>query len=102
MLVINSIDKARLSGDTYSYSGNGVAWKARLVLFLGFALMAGGLAGAVVCACPMGSILAWNTRLTQRADRDGAEVCGTRIRLSDPVVRCRERGCKHFDNDFVS
>ena len=50
MLVINSIDKARLSADGFSYSGNGVAWKARLVLFLGFALMAGGLAGSVtVC-----------------------------------------------------
>jgi hypothetical protein len=48
MLVINSIDKGRLSGDSFSYSGNGVAWKARLVLFLGFALMAGGLAGSVV------------------------------------------------------
>lgn len=47
MLVINSIDKGRLSADTFSYSGNGVAWKARLVLFVGFALMAGGLAGSV-------------------------------------------------------
>lgn len=47
MLVINSIDKQRLSADSFSYSGNGVAWKARLVLFLGFALMAGGLAGSV-------------------------------------------------------
>lgn len=49
MLVINSIDKSRLSADSFSYSGNGVAWKAKLVLFLGFALMAGGLAGSVVC-----------------------------------------------------
>lgn len=49
MLVINSIEKTRLSADSYSYSGTGVAWKARLVLFLGFALMAGGLAGSVVC-----------------------------------------------------
>jgi hypothetical protein len=48
MLVINSIDKARLSADSFSYSGNGVAWKAKLVLFLGFALMAGGLAGSAV------------------------------------------------------
>ena len=48
MLVINSIEKSRLSADSYSYSGTGVAWKARLVLFLGFALMAGGLAGSVV------------------------------------------------------
>lgn len=48
MLVINSIEKTRLSADSYSYSGTGVAWKARLVLFLGFAFMAGGLAGSVV------------------------------------------------------
>ena len=47
-LVINSIEKTRLSADSFSYSGNGVAWKARVVLFLGFALMAGGLAGSVV------------------------------------------------------
>src|SRR3954466_85175 len=47
MLVINSIDKSRLSADSYSYSGNGIAWKARVILFVGFALMAGGLAGAV-------------------------------------------------------
>jgi hypothetical protein len=44
---INSIDKTRLSGDSYSYSGNGIAWKARVILFVGFAFMAGGLAGAV-------------------------------------------------------
>jgi hypothetical protein len=48
MLVINSIEKSRLSADSYSYSGTGVAWKARVVLFMGFALMAGGLAGSVV------------------------------------------------------
>jgi hypothetical protein len=47
-LVINSIEKTRLAADSFSYSGNGVAWKARVVLFLGFALMAGGLAGSVV------------------------------------------------------
>jgi len=48
MLVINLIEKSRLSADDYSYSGSGVAWKARVVLFFGFALMAGGLAGSVV------------------------------------------------------
>ena len=47
MLVINSIEKTRLSADSFSYSGNGVAWKARVVLFMGFALMAGGLAGSI-------------------------------------------------------
>lgn len=41
---INSIDKARLSDE--GYSDQNVTWKAKLVLFLGFALMAGGLAGS--------------------------------------------------------
>jgi hypothetical protein len=52
MLVINSIEKSRLQADSFSYSGSGVAWKARFVLFLGFALLAGGLAGSVVCILP--------------------------------------------------
>ncbi|KAK6597378.1 hypothetical protein H4I95_09649 [Botrytis cinerea] len=29
MLIINSIEKSRLSADSFSYSGSGVAWKAR-------------------------------------------------------------------------
>ncbi|CZT19080.1 probable membrane protein [Ramularia collo-cygni] len=45
MIIINSIDKSRLTGDSFAYSGDGVAWKARVILFLGFAAMAGGLAG---------------------------------------------------------
>ncbi|KAI1498498.1 vacuolar protein sorting-associated protein [Biscogniauxia marginata] len=48
MLIINSVEKTRLSGDSFSYSGSGVAWKARVVLFLGFAALAGGMAGGVV------------------------------------------------------
>jgi hypothetical protein len=48
MLIINSVEKARLSADSFSYSGSGVAWKARVVLFLGFASLAGGMAGGVV------------------------------------------------------
>jgi hypothetical protein len=47
MLIINSVEKTRLSGDSFSYSGSGVAWKARVVLFLGFAALAGGMAGGV-------------------------------------------------------
>lgn len=47
MITINLIDKSRLSGDDFSYSGSGAAWKARLFLFVGFALLAGGLAGSV-------------------------------------------------------
>lgn len=64
MLVINSIEKTRLSADSYSYSGTGVAWKARLVLFLGFALMAGGLAGSVVRnACRPQTPVEWSADL---------------------------------------
>ncbi|KAK3493913.1 hypothetical protein B0T13DRAFT_321922 [Neurospora crassa] len=47
MLIINSVEKARLSAESFSYSGSGVAWKARVVLFLGFACLAGGMAGGV-------------------------------------------------------
>jgi hypothetical protein len=53
MLIINSVEKAHLSADAaagFSYSGSGsgsVAWKARVVLFLGFAALAGGMAGGV-------------------------------------------------------
>ncbi|OZJ05220.1 hypothetical protein BZG36_02455 [Bifiguratus adelaidae] len=45
MIIINLIDKSRLRGDGFGDSG--VAWKARLFLFVGFALMAGGLAGSL-------------------------------------------------------
>lgn len=48
MLIINSIEKQRLSDDYFgSFDGSGVAWKARVVLFLGFAMLAGGMAGGV-------------------------------------------------------
>ncbi|KAL9710123.1 Vacuolar protein sorting-associated protein 68 [Leucoagaricus gongylophorus] len=44
-LVINCIDKDRLRGR--EEFGDGNVWLARLYLFLGLALMAGGLAGSV-------------------------------------------------------
>lgn len=54
MIIVNLIDKKRLIADgsaglSFSAHGDGgVAWKARLLLFMGFALMAGGLAGSIV------------------------------------------------------
>lgn len=45
---INLIDKSRLQGEAFSYAGSGLVWKARLFLFLGFALIAGGVAGSCV------------------------------------------------------
>ena len=55
MIIVNLIDKARLMGEDDSYSGGSVAWRARAFLFVGFALMAGGVAGSLVrpasCSC---------------------------------------------------
>jgi len=55
MLVINLIDKGALRGDSFSFSSSGggtsVAWKARVFLFVGFAFMAGGLAGSISVLC---------------------------------------------------
>ncbi|KAG9309993.1 hypothetical protein JVU11DRAFT_10027 [Chiua virens] len=45
MLIINFIDKDRIRGD--DYGSPDAVWRARLFLFVGFALMAGGLAGSV-------------------------------------------------------
>ncbi|KAK7059920.1 hypothetical protein R3P38DRAFT_2838548 [Favolaschia claudopus] len=45
-LVINLIDKDRIRGEE-SFSDARAVWRARLFLFIGFALMAGGMAGSV-------------------------------------------------------
>ncbi|BGP54645.1 hypothetical protein JCM8202_003709 [Rhodotorula sphaerocarpa] len=57
MIIVNLIDKQRLLADDGGgggggwggdgWGGGGVAWRARLFLFVGFALMAGGLAGSI-------------------------------------------------------
>jgi len=47
MIVINLLDKTRLQGDSFAFTGTGIAWKARLFLFVGFALLSAGLAGSV-------------------------------------------------------
>ncbi|KIM55268.1 hypothetical protein SCLCIDRAFT_1221307 [Scleroderma citrinum Foug A] len=46
MLIINLIDKDRIKGDD-GFGDTAAVWRARLFLFIGFALMAGGLAGSV-------------------------------------------------------
>ncbi|KAF9903050.1 hypothetical protein EC991_004262 [Linnemannia zychae] len=54
MIIINCIDKASLRGDSFSFSSSGsvsTAWIARLFLFIGFAFMAGGLAGSISVMC---------------------------------------------------
>ncbi|KAL5536639.1 VPS68 [Sanghuangporus sanghuang] len=46
-LIVNMIDKDRIKGEE-AYADPRAVWRARLILFIGFALMAGGLAGSVV------------------------------------------------------
>ncbi|SAL98158.1 hypothetical protein [Absidia glauca] len=46
MIVINLIDKSRLQGEAFSYAGSDLVWKARLFLFVGFALIGFGFAGS--------------------------------------------------------
>ena len=108
MLVINSIEKTRLSADSYSYSGTGVAWKARLVLFLGFALMAGGLAGSVVSlpvetvsegsrqGCPRTQDL--RALIDHVVGCTGAQIRGTRVHPSNIVFRYCQRGRERTDH----
>ncbi|CAN6622333.1 vacuolar protein sorting-associated protein 68 [Trichomonascus vanleenenianus] len=53
MLVINTVEKSRLSSESFSFgSSSGYSstadWQAKVVLFLGFALLSGGLAGSIV------------------------------------------------------
>ncbi|KAF8638690.1 hypothetical protein AX17_002012 [Amanita inopinata Kibby_2008] len=45
-IVINLIDKDRVRGED-GFGDSRAIWRARLFLFIGFALMAGGLAGSV-------------------------------------------------------
>jgi len=49
LLIVNLVNKAHLRGEETSFTGSegSVVWKARAFLFMGFAFMAGGLAGSV-------------------------------------------------------
>ncbi|KAF9360583.1 hypothetical protein BGX26_008726 [Mortierella sp. AD094] len=54
MIIISCVDKESLRGDSFTFSSSGsasVTWVARLFLFIGFAFMAGGLAGSVSVMC---------------------------------------------------
>ena len=102
MLVINSIEKTRLSADSYSYSGTGVAWKARLVLFLGFALMAGGLAGSVVsCAGEIDVSSEARAGLNElRLGCSRTEIRGTELRVADIILwscKCDSKRANHVE-----
>jgi hypothetical protein len=49
MLIVNSIEKSNLfqeNSNSFLGGGNSHAWAARVILFFGFSLLAGGLAGS--------------------------------------------------------
>lgn len=100
MLVINSIEKSRLQADSFSYSGNGVAWKARFVLFLGFALLAGGLAGSVVSflSLPTGILVLCIGEVANGfgvcVDGYGTQVSSAVVSAADVVFWDCERDCQ--------
>ncbi|CAM9021443.1 unnamed protein product [Wickerhamomyces anomalus] len=53
MLIVNSIEKIKLLNDALgggsSFGGSSsTTWQARVILFLGFSLLAGGIAGSIV------------------------------------------------------
>lgn len=53
MLVINTVEKSRLSSESFSFGSSSgynspADWQAKVILFLGFALLSGGLAGSIV------------------------------------------------------
>ncbi|KAJ1949003.1 Vacuolar protein sorting-associated protein 68 [Linderina macrospora] len=47
MVITNSIDLALLRDDGFGYGSSGLAGKAKLTLFIGIALLAGGVAGSI-------------------------------------------------------
>ncbi|KAJ2814108.1 Vacuolar protein sorting-associated protein 68 [Coemansia furcata] len=47
MIITNSIDLSLLRDDGFGYASGGLAGKAKLTLFIGIALLAGGVAGSV-------------------------------------------------------
>ena len=53
---MNLIDKDRVRGDE-AYGDPRAVWRARLILFIGFALMAGGLSGSVLRRISFSSVI---------------------------------------------
>lgn len=78
LVIVNSIDKSKLTGDDYGESS--VAWKAKLILFIGFALLAGGLAGGIVRPVSLSSLG------TNRLGCACAEVCLAWLPVSDAIL----------------
>ncbi|KAJ9055667.1 Vacuolar protein sorting-associated protein 68 [Entomophthora muscae] len=51
MSIVNSLDPSLIKGESFTYSGSSLAWKARLILFFGITANAGACIGAITIAC---------------------------------------------------
>ena len=88
ILVINLIDKDRLRGEE-GFSDSRAVWRARLFLFVGFALMAGGLAGSVVRYSF--SHREFRGRIIMHIGITGTQVYHSRVSRAVSVLRVRQR-----------
>ena len=88
MLVVNLIDKDRVRGDE-GLGDSRAVWRARFFLFIGFALMAGGLAGSVVRLNIISFF--YVPYLSSFADCSGAQICPERVYRSVYILRLCER-----------
>ena len=82
MIVINLIDKDRVQGHE-DFGDARAVWRARLFLFIGFALMAGGLAGSVVSTSSI--LQPWRTDSISPFN----SLCGFGIHGGPAEVLCR-------------
>lgn len=88
ILVINLIDKDRIRGEE-GFSDSRAVWRARLFLFVGFALMAGGLAGSVVRYFFSHQEL--GGRVIVYIGIAGAQIRHSRVSRAVSVLRVRQR-----------
>jgi len=93
LLVVNLINKEHLLSEGGYSQDQAIVWRARLFLFIGFAFMAGGLAGSVVriaviwflsSACLFGSSsnvyrLSWFSNTFSSIMRTNSSIMDTRM-----------------------
>lgn len=100
-IITSLLDKSHLhSYGSDAWGGEGsVAWRARVVLFIGVALMAGGLAGSLVSPCSRLMLGWWLTRPAGAyADRPHPQVCCAGVR---PVHLLWRRQRRHERGSLV-
>lgn len=92
MLIVNSIDKSKLTSDNYGESS--IAWKAKLILFIGFALLAGGLSGGLVRKAESRQLDSIRLFFSGRLD---PQIHCTRLPFPDPLLWSRKRPLQRAD-----